>query len=93
MPISSACLVFDGACPPHWSPRRPRWSRHGTSDSSTSLQLAGICPKGHGPCLAPGAKMADGAGDERRGEKGNWQDDGSRRSVTEREEFKGEGPT
>lgn len=41
MPISSACLLFDGACPPHCPPQRPCWSRHQTSDSSISLQLAG----------------------------------------------------
>lgn len=40
MPISSACLVFDGACPPHWPLKRLCWSHHRTCDSSVSLQLA-----------------------------------------------------
>lgn len=67
MPISSACLVFDGACPPHRPPQKPHWSRHGTSDSSISLQLAGNWPKGHRPSRLAGAKMADRATEKRRG--------------------------
>lgn len=72
--ISSACLVFDGACPPRRPPRRPRQSRHGSSDSSISSQLAGDRPQGHGPCWPPGAKMADGGrGGKQDGDEGRWQ--------------------
>lgn len=65
MPISSACLVFDGACPPHRFPKRP--CRRGTSDSSISPQPAGKLTQG-------ALSLLDGcsrAGEE--GWEGRWQ--------------------
>lgn len=53
VPISSACLVFDGACPPRQLSRRPRLSRKRTFNSSilaagrNNRPRGGKVPAGH----------------------------------------------